>query len=173
MKKIILFYGSSRGNTESAARRIKKEFDAVEKDMVEVVNVAEGDLSKLADYDKIILGSSTWEDGDLQEDWRAAVTRMSGLDLQGKQVAVFGFGDQYEFSGTFQGAIGILARKARECGAEIVGRWPTTGYKFEKSTAVEDDTFLGLALDSVNQYDMTRPRIKSWVQQLKGEFGLA
>jgi hypothetical protein len=37
---------------------------------------------------------------------------------------------------------------------------------------LEDGSFLGLALDSANQYEMTRKRIKAWVQQLAREFEL-
>jgi flavodoxin I len=174
MTTIGLFYGSSKGSTEGAASRIKKEFDkTVQAGLVTVVNVKEDDdLSNMAGYDKLILGTSTWEDGQLQEDWQAVFAQLDTLDLSGKQVAVFGFGDQYEFGDTFQSAIGILARKARERGAEIVGLWPHTGYDFTHSDGVEDGHFLGLALDSVNQYEQTRPRIKAWVGQLSGEFGL-
>jgi flavodoxin I len=172
MTRIGLFYGSSKGSTEGAAMRIKKEFNTIQSDLVTVINVADGDLSTMADYDKIILGSSTWDDGQLQEDWRDVFDQMDSQDLSGKQVAVFGFGDQYEFPGTFQCALGILAKKARERGAELVGLWPTQGYKFEHSEGLEDGSFLGLALDSANQYEMTRKRIKAWVQQLAREFEL-
>jgi flavodoxin I len=173
MPSIGLFFGSSKGNTESAARRIKKEFDAIQSGLVTVVDVKTGDLSTLSEYDKVILGSSTWEDGQLQEDWMEVFKQLDGMDLSGKQVAVFGFGDQYEFSNTFQSAIGILAHKARERGGELVGLWPTDDYNFDESSAVENGHFLGLALDSANQYEKTRPRIKSWVQQLGKEFGIS
>ncbi len=173
MAKIGLFYGSKRGDTETAAWQIKEEFDQVEKDLVTVMNVKRIELSKMCEFDKVILGSSTWEEGNLQQFWMRALPQMDSLDLVGKQVAVFGLGDQMEFPTTFQGAIGILAKKARERGADLVGCWPTDGYTFEVSSGVENGHFLGLALDNTNQYEMTDRRIKAWVEQLKSEFGIA
>lgn len=173
MPKIALVYGSKRGDTADAAAKIKKAFDAFEKDLVEVFNVKRIELSKLEEYDKLILGSSTWEDGALQLHWQRAFPQMDNVNLSGKQVAVFGLGNQSEFSTTFQTAMGTLARKARERGAELVGLWPSEGYDFLESPAVEGDYFLGLALDNSNQYELTDSRIDTWVQQVAREFGVA
>lgn len=172
MPKIGLFYGSKRGDTADAAEQIQKIFNKIEKDLVDVYNVKKVELTKLEEYDKIILGSSTWEDGELQLHWKRAFPQMDEIDLSGKQVAVFGLGNQSEFSTTFQSAMGTLARKARERGAELVGFWPIDGYDFMESPAVEDDMFLGLPLDNTNQYEMTEDRISSWVEQVAQEFGL-
>jgi flavodoxin I len=46
------------------------------------------------------------------------------------------------------------------------------GYDFNKSKALRDDKFIGLALDEDNQSDLTDSRIKQWVTQLKKEFGV-
>ncbi len=172
MSRIGLFYGSKRGDTADAAEKIKEAFDKVEKDLVDVYNVKKVDLSRMEEYDKLILGSSTWEEGSLQMHWIRAISQMDALDLSGKQVAVFGLGNQSEFSTTFQTAMGTLATKARSQGAELVGLWPIDGYEFDESPAVEDGRFVGLALDNANQYELTEDRIKTWVRQLTREFGL-
>lgn len=172
MSRIGLFYGSKRGDTADAAEKIKEAFDKIEQDLVDVYNVKKVDLSRMEEYDKLILGSSTWEEGSLQMHWMRAIARMDALDLSGKQVAVFGLGNQAEFPTTFQSAMSILATKARERGAELVGRWPTEGYEFDETPAVEDGWFVGLALDNTNQYELTEDRIKTWVKQLTHEFGL-
>lgn len=172
MSRIGLFYGSKRGDTADAAEKIKEAFDKVEKDLVDVYNVKKVDLSRMEEYDKLILGSSTWEEGSLQMHWIRAISQMDALDLSGKQVAVFGLGNQSEFSTTFQTAMGTLATKARAQGAELVGLWPIDGYEFDETSAVEDGWFVGLALDNTNQYELTEDRIKTWVKQLTREFGL-
>lgn len=172
MSKIGLFYGSKRGDTENVAYRIKEEFDALADGLVTVFNVKRVELTRMTEFDKIILGSSTWEGGNLQMHWMRALPQMDSLDLSGKQVAVFGLGDQAEFADTFQGAIGILAKKARERGAELVGLWPTEGYTFSASLGVENGHFLGLSLDNLNQHHLSNQRIKTWVGQLQQEFGL-
>lgn len=172
MPTIGLFYGSKRGDTADAAFKIKEVFDTIEEDLVTVFNVKKVDLSKLEEFDKLILGSSTWEDGDLQMHWKRAFPQMDDINLSDKQVAVFGLGDQSEFSTTFQSAMGTLAQKARERGAELVGFWPTDGYTFQESPGVEDGHFFGLALDNTNQHEKTDKRIEAWVQQIAREFGV-
>jgi flavodoxin I len=173
MQKIGLFYGSKRGNTQDAATRIKEAFDAIEQDLVTVVNIKKvEDPSIFAKYDVLILGSSTWEKGQLQAHWKRFLPTLETLDLTGKKVAVFGLGDQSEFCTTFQGGMGILARKVRERGGELVGFWPNEGYTFVESPALEEGQFPGLALDYMNQGELTKERIETWVQQLQGELSL-
>ena len=173
MQKIGLFYGSKRGTTEDAAMRIKEAFDSVEQDLVTVVNIKRvDDPAIFNEYDKLILGSSTWEKGKLQVHWKRFLPNLEAIELTGKQVAVFGLGDQSEFCTTFQGGMGILARTVRACGAELVGAWPVTNYCFVESPAVENDQFLGLALDYMNQDQLTKERIQTWVQQITEEFAL-
>jgi flavodoxin I len=173
MVKIGVFYGSKRGDTRDAAEKIQQEFDAIQPGSASVFNVKKAPLGQMAECDKIVLGSSSWEEGSLQEHWMRVLPQMDEIDLSGKQVAVFGLGDQYEFGHSFQGAIGVLANKARERGAQVVGYWPTEGYDFSFSSAVEDGHFLGLALDNANQYELTEKRIKTWVEQVAKAFGIA
>ncbi|HSV99999.1 MAG TPA: hypothetical protein VLI39_07500 [Sedimentisphaerales bacterium] len=49
---------------------------------------------------------------------------------------------------------------------------PAQDYDFEASCAHRDGQFVGLALDADNQSDLTAPRIKEWVRQIRGELGL-
>ena len=110
MDKFKVIYGSSTGNTERAARKIAAALG------VEALNVAN---ATSADFDAelLILGSSTWGLGELQDDWSSRVHLLTPANLQGKRVAVFGTGDQSGFSDTFCDAIGILATRAEEAGA--------------------------------------------------------
>ena len=173
MTKIGLFYGSKRGNTLDAAERIRDEFNSIHNGIITIYNIKKVNIQQqFSAHEKLIFGSSTWEDGNLQQHWLRTFPQMDSVDLHGKQVAVFGLGDQYEFSTTFQGAIGILAHKARERGAELVGFWPTDGYTFQESPAVENGKFLGLALDNTTQRELTKDRIKAWVEQLAKEFDI-
>jgi flavodoxin I len=68
--------------------------------------------------------------------------------------------------------MGILEEKNSEQGDTTVGFWSTEGYEFNKSKAVKNGKFVGLALDEDNQSELTDQRIKAWVAQLKLEFGL-
>ena len=66
MKKIGIFYGSSTGNTEEVAFRLAKMLNVNDSDVHDVAHSAPSDLGK---YDLLLLGSSTWGNGDLQDDW--------------------------------------------------------------------------------------------------------
>ena len=53
-------------------------------------------------------------------------------------------------------------------GANIIGSEPTEGYTFDDSDAVVDGEFIGLALDDVNEDDLTEGRIDAWLSSIKG-----
>lgn len=172
MAKIGMFYGSTTGNTETAADLIKQEFDKLDSNVVEVFNVADDPINKMVNFDYLILGGSSWGDGELQDDWNDVWDQMDEMDFRGKKVALFGLGDQFGFSDTFQDALKLMADKVKELGGELVGLWPNEGYEFDDSAALVGDKFLGLSLDEDNQSDLTPQRVEAWVSRLKEEFGL-
>jgi flavodoxin I len=176
MAAIGLYYGSSTGNTEDAAERIAQAFDQFQPGLVQVVNILDDPhLRNLATYDKLILGVPTWYVGQLQADWDTLLRkkRFQKHDLRGKQVALFGPGDQVAYPDTFLDAMGIVGNMCRQQGADLVGQWPTHGYQFHESLALEHDCFMGLALDYENQPEFTDARIAAWVQQLRKAFCVA
>jgi flavodoxin I len=123
-------------------------------------------------YEYLIVGCPTWNVGQLQDDWDALYTRLDGLDLTGKKLAIFGLGDQYGYPDNYCDAIGILGEKLAERGAELVGFTPAEGYAFSYSRGVADGTFMGLALDEENESEKTPERVTDWVWQLVDEFDL-
>lgn len=76
MKKIGIFYGSSTGVTAEVAQEIAKKFGVADAD---VHNVAKSAPSDVAPYDVLILGSSTWGAGELQDDWYDFLTGLKCL----------------------------------------------------------------------------------------------
>ena len=166
MSKIGIFYGSTTGNTESAAQAIQEALGAGD-----LIPVDASALAKMADYDVILLGSSTWGVGDLEDSWEGAVSGLSGLDLSGKTVAFFGTGDQAGYPDTFVDALGILKEALADSGARFVGSRSADGYEFTESRAVENGEFVGLALDEDNQADLSPGRIKGWTADLKAAIG--
>ncbi|MCE7989733.1 MAG: flavodoxin [Caldilinea sp. CFX5] len=169
MKTIGLFYGSTNGATAAVAERIAATF--TERGVtVEQFDIADYLLATMLDFDPLILGVSTWNVGQLQADWEAVYPELDELDLTGKQVALFGLGDQVGYPDTFLDALFFVADKARERGATVVGQWPVERYTFNQSWAVEEGRFLGLAVDEDNQADLTQGRVTAWVDQLLNEF---
>lgn len=168
-KKIGLFYGTQTGKTESAAEIIR---DAFGDDVVTLHDIAQADLSDFDEYECLIIGSPTWNIGELQSDWEGVYSDLDEVDFSGKMVAYFGTGDQIGYGDNFHDAMGILEEKIAQQGGKTVGYWPTDGYDFNDSKALRNGKFCGLALDDDNQSDLTDDRIKAWVAQLKKEFGL-
>ena len=120
MATVTILYGSTTGATEQAAQTLAAALNAK---ALPISAATDADF----DVDLLILGSSTWGYGELQDDWADAIGRLDALDLTGRKVAVFGTGDQVGFSDTFVNAIGILADKALERGATLVGQVPSEG----------------------------------------------
>ena len=92
-----IYYSSSTGNTEKSAGRIRKNLS---KD-IKLVNISNDGFENIEQYDKIILGSSTWGDGELQDDWDEKWKEFCKIDFSGKTVALFGLGDQDSYADTF------------------------------------------------------------------------
>ncbi len=168
MKKIGLFYSFNTNKTAKNAEKIKKAFGASAE--IESINVEEVEEEIFLAYDNMILGVPTWFDGELPNYWDEFMPAIEDLKLKGKTVALFGLGDQVGYPENFVDAIGLLATALEERGAKVVGLTSAEGYKFEKSVALRDGKFLGLALDIENQAGLSNDRIKVWVEQLKKEF---
>ncbi|MCC4264028.1 flavodoxin FldB [Oceanimonas baumannii] len=165
---IGLFYGSTTCYTEIAAEKIREQLGA---ELVDLHNIRDVPLARAQDYPILIFGISTWDFGELQEDWESHWDDIDTLDLQGHVVALFGMGDQLGYGEWFQDALGMLHDRVVERGATVVGYWPTEGYEFEASKATTEDGkyFVGLSLDEANQYDDTDGRIEAWVAQVLDE----
>jgi flavodoxin I len=170
MAKVGLFYGTQTGNTETIAELIQKELGG--DGVVDLHDISSSEIGDFDDYECIIIGCPTWNVGELQADWEGFSDELENIDFNGKKVAYFGAGDQIGYADNFQDAIGILEEKIASLGGKTVGYWPTDGYDFNESKAVRNGKFVGLAIDEDNQSDLTDSRVKTWVSQLKREFGL-
>ena len=167
MSKIGLFYASSTGNTELIAKKIKERMTLFD---VELHNVSDCDADSMKEYEFIIMGISTWGEGDLQDDWEDYFSNITKTDFSNKTVAMFGLGDQEEYCDNFLDAMGTIYNEIVQNGATVIGTWSTDGYDFDESTAIRDGEFVGLALDEDNQSELTDERIDSWVEQIAPYF---
>ena len=175
MDKIGIFFGTDTGRTRLVAKQIAKKLGDT---AAAPVNIGRTTLADFLAYDHLIVGSPTLGDGMLpgescglsQPSWEEFVPQLAAADLTGKSIAIFGLGDQKKYAHEFVDAIGILHDAFVARGARVVGRWPTAGYDFEASQAVDGDEFLGLALDQHHQPVLTEARIDTWLAQIKTEF---
>lgn len=169
-ERIGLFYGSDTGYTEEIAQQILL---ILGREQLQVHDIHRAKPQDFAAYQRIIIGLSTWHDGQLQSDWDTFYEAFKTIDFTDKIVAFFGLGDQIGYGEYFIDGVGILGEVVYENGGQIVGAWPTEGYDYDASKAeFEEGWFLGLAIDEDNQPELTVDRVQRWLQQLQEEFGL-
>jgi len=132
MSKMIMIYASMTGNTEEMANAIAEGIQESGKE-VEIIDIFDNpSASILMDYEGILLGSYTWGEGDLPDEFLDFYEEMDQLDLSGKKAFVFGSGDTvYD---DFAGAVDRLIEKLQERGAEVV----LEGLKVDTSPQPED-----------------------------------
>lgn len=170
MKQVGIFFGSDTGNTEKVAEQIQLILGSDKADLFDIRNATNEHIEK---YDYLFFGISTWYYGDPQADWEDFFPNLEQIDFNGKTVAIFGCGDQEDYAEFFCSAMGMLRDIIEPNGAKIVGHWPIEGYNFEESKGlVDDDHFIGLAIDEDRQPELTTERIQTWVKQVKAEMNI-
>jgi flavodoxin I len=163
-----LYYSTTTGNTETAAGYIAEETGL---DAVDIADVSGDDIMAC---DSLIIGAPTWHTGADSERSGTAWDEflygdLTGLDLSGKKVAIFGMGDQSGYADNYCDAMDELASCFEKQGATIVGAWSSDGYDHEDSKSIRGDKFVGCAFDEDNQPELSEERAKNWVAQIKGE----
>jgi flavodoxin II len=170
---IGIFYGSTTCYTEMASEKIQQQLQALllQGDVVgqvELFDIKDTALAKSQNYDVILYGISTWDFGELQEDWESTWDDIATLELSGKVVGLFGLGDQLGYADWFQDALGMLHDELILLDCDLIGYWPNEGYEFVASKGLTPDEqfFVGLSLDDENQYELSDTRIKLWCKQV-------
>lgn len=158
-----LFYASSTGNTEDVAKRIVASLG----EDIKTYDIANDGCDAISNCEKIILGVSTWGEGELQDDWEDLWSDFCEIDFSGKTVALFGLGDQEGYAEEFVDALGTLYQQVQTAGAHVVGFTSVDGYDHDESKAQVDGQFVGLVVDEDNQDDLTQERIEAWTNSIK------
>ncbi|NOU70168.1 flavodoxin [Paenibacillus sp. LMG 31458] len=131
MSKIIIVFASMTGNTEEMADAIAEGLKEAGIEPV-VKNVIDTNAEEITHFDGIILGSYTWGDGDLADDFLDFYDEMDDIQLDGKKAAVFGSCDS-SYS-EYGAAVDTLVTKLKELGAEVT----LEGLKIELSPSKDD-----------------------------------
>ncbi|RXK11718.1 flavodoxin [Halarcobacter mediterraneus] len=160
-----IFYATSTGNTEEVANKINDNLEGFD-----LVDIASDGVDKMNDCEVIIMGISTWGEGELQDDWEDCFDDIKEMDFSGKKVALFGLGDQESYGHEFVDALGIMYETLIENKAEIIGKTSTDGYEYEYSRAEVDGEFAGLVIDEDNQSDLTDERVENWCNKITALF---
>ena len=165
MKPTAIIDGSTGDNTKTVAKKISAKIADSR-----LIDVATLKVSELESYDNLILGTSTWGVGDLQDDWEGFLPELKKANLEGKTVALFGLGDSSSYSDTFVDGMGILYEAIQAKGCKIIGMVSTNEYTYDASRADNGAQFVGLALDEDNEYTLTDSRISAWLTDILAHF---
>ena len=161
---IVIFYGSTTGCTEQAANTIAQILGV---DGTHIYNVGETSANEVENFDTILLGSSTWGCGDLQDDWYDFLDVLSAIDLTGKKVGIFGCGDSESYSDTFCGAIAQIYDGLQNTGCTFIGVYEPTDYNVTDSDVCRNGEFVGLAIDESDASNKNQARIENWCELIK------
>jgi flavodoxin I len=128
--KTIVVYASMTGHTERIARTIAKKLTECGED-VEVKDAIETYADELISYERILIGSYTWGDGDLPDELMDFYEELKKTDLSGKIGAVFGAGDSTYTH--FARAVDLLENTLTQQGCTILQK----GLKVDQSNDAE------------------------------------
>ena len=119
MKKATILFGSTTGNTEIVADKIAENMPDY---TVQVIYVTDAkDDAAVQEADLVIYGCSTMGLGGAAGGFSPL---LQGSDdprpaQGGKNVAVFGLGDKENYEDYFCWSADLLAKKVKECGANL------------------------------------------------------
>jgi flavodoxin I len=165
----LLFYGTQTGTAAVVADEIQAQMPDL---VAECKNIYGARAADLEAAEFLILGGSTWGDGELSDDWADFLPQLDKVNFAGKKVALFGLGDQIGYSYNFVSAMKILYDKLVSRGAEIIATdISIEGFEFDHSDAVINGKFIGLVVDEVNEPELSKDRIKQWESQIRAALG--
>lgn len=169
--KIGIFFALVTGTTEDVADMIKA---ALGSEADDPKSIADFPAKSLLDYDALIVGAPTWNTGADEErsgtEWDEYLyNELQYVDLAGKCVGVFGCGDGVGYGANFCDAIEEMHDMFEKVGGKMVGYVSPEGYEFDESKSVRGDKFLRLAIDNVNNDDVTEERVTAWCKQVLQE----
>ncbi|ALD15249.1 flavodoxin [Buchnera aphidicola (Aphis glycines)] len=168
MEKIGIFFGSDTGNTEKIAKIVQKKIGKDKSILYDINSASKKDIES---FNNLIFGIPTWYYGEVQCDWDDFLPILKTVNCSNKIIALFGCGDQEDYSEYFCDALSVIYKIIKRNKAKIIGQWPTKGYNFDSSKSLlNKEYFMGLILDEDRQSDQTKYRIEKWIKNILVQF---
>lgn len=119
MGKILMVYASLSGNTEIVTDIIEGNLQQLGHEVVvKSFDFDVIEMDELADYDAVLVGTYTWDDGELPYEAEDFYIELEHADIEGKIFGAYGSADS--FYDTFGLAIDLMADRARNLGADVL-----------------------------------------------------
>jgi flavodoxin I len=120
MGDILMIYASQTGNTEQLTDMIAAYIEEIGYGVtIKSFDFDVIDVEALEQYDAIMIGTYTWDDGELPYEVEDFYIDLEKIDLTGKIVSVYGSGDS--FYDTFGGAGKLVWQQLKHLGATVIG----------------------------------------------------
>src|SRR5690625_1131148 len=119
MGNILMLYASTTGNTELMAEAIVEYLENKQHQVVtKTFDFDPIDVEELLDYDAVLVGTHTWDDGDLPYEVEDFYEELDEVDITGQIAGVFGSADSlYD---NYGGAIDVMVVRLEKKGAMMV-----------------------------------------------------
>lgn len=142
--KIAILYGSTTGKTGFVARCLADHFP-----QAVLLDVAHTGAEDLGTYEAVLVGTSTWGTGVLQNHWARRLAALPPSAFAGKLVAFFGLGDRQAFPETFCAGLEKLKARYAPAAGRVLGP--------------------DLILDHDNEGARTEALVEAWARTLEQE----
>ena len=163
---IAVVSGSTYGHTADAAERIAANLRTLTDASVTLRDVATLRRGALDGREALVLGASTWYEGELQPDWDERLDDLVQGDWRGRRVALFGAGDPEGYPDTYGDALGILAERVEAVGASLIGAVAIAPGAVVGDRARRGREAVGLLLDYDNEPEAVAERVRVWCDGL-------
>jgi flavodoxin I len=122
MNKILIVYASQTGNTELMAEAMAAFLEQNKIDVtIKTFDFDPIDVEEFESYDAVMIGTHTWDDGDLPYEVEDFYEELEDVNIENKLYGVFGSCDS--FYDTYGGAIDLVGERLEELGAKVVMPW--------------------------------------------------
>lgn len=120
-ESVTIIYGSESGNTERLAEILAATLQKHGVNVLVKSVLDKGLEEAIKNSSALMLGASTWDHGQPQEDFKAWMNTFDASLLKGKEIGVFATGDQEGFPEAFCKAADVISAYAKNAGASIIG----------------------------------------------------
>lgn len=119
MGNILMLYASTTGNTELMAEDIVAYLENKQHQVIiKTFDFDPIDVEELLDYDAVLVGTHTWDDGNLPYEVEDFYEELDEIDITGQIAGVFGSADS--FYDNYGGAIDLIGVRLENKGATMV-----------------------------------------------------
>jgi len=148
MASILMIYTSQTGNTELLTDILESELQQLGHQVtVKSFEFDVIDIDRLADYDAVLIGTYTWDDGERPYEAEDFYIDLEGADLTNQIFGVYGSADS--FYDTYGLAIELMGDRLKNLGAIMISERLIVDLTPDKKDEVRCSDFAKLVTNTI------------------------